>query len=632
MKARHTSGGIAAAIAAVAIAVSALAGQGPPQTQQCPPVPPHRADDTQWKTEHEARCALRGEAARLVRESHAAWTAWSAMDGAPEADREAARERMVRSEEALQALIDRCGIPCAQAVDAAPAGLGMRGGLSAMASLAWAATRAQARTGALGVAPSVMTTMALAGIAGSQPRFPFPDASPGEAQRVRAGSADQVALDTDTGSWPLVRQRLRWAMTVPAQAVRPEEWVHWFEQGTSEAGEEASVELRVEQMAAPWNAHTRLVRVGIHAGRAPGAKAPLTIMWLVDRSGSMKGPERFGLITSAMERQIGRLEAGAELGISAYAGAVETVLEPTGDRAAMRDGLRRLRARGAGGGTAGSAGLEHAMVAMRRVGTVRRKVILIATDGDFNIGAHEPDNVERLAERCRRAGIELHVMLVGQENVRDDIGQALAQAGNGRGYYADSISEAVRVVTEQVPRPPAARDVKVRFEPNPATVAEFRRIGMETRVLSEEEFERADTDGGEIAAGDAASVWYEVVLRASPHRYLPRQTYGEAAAKGREGAEWATVTVRYRDAAGGAHEQATKIAAQMQARPQTRWLAAVLWAAERMREGPAGGSSAWSAIYRYAEEGERGLATPEGRSARLELLDHLFLQAQKQGG
>ena len=85
--------------------------------------------------------------------------------------------------------------------------------------------------------------------------------------------------------------------------------------------------------------------------------------------------------------------------------------------------------------------------------------------------------------------------------------------------------------------------MKVRFEPNPATVAEFRRIGMETRVLSEEEFERADTDGGEIAAGDAANVWYEVVLRASPHRYLPRQTYGEASAQGRQGAEWAMVTM-----------------------------------------------------------------------------------------
>ena len=412
MKTRITRGGTAAALAAGAIAAGALAGQGPPQTQQCPPVPPHRADDTQWKTEHEARCALREEAARLARERHAAWTAWSAMDCAPEADREAARERMVRSGEALQTLIDRCGIPCARAVDATLAGLGMRGGRSAMASLAW--VTAQARTGAVRAAPNVMMAMAIAGAAAPEPRFP--DASPGEAQRVRAGSADQVALDTDTGSWPLVRQRLRWAMPVPAQAVRPEEWVHWFEQGTSEADEEGAVQLRVEQMAAPWNAHTRLVRVGVHAGRAPAARAPLTIMWLVDRSGSMQGPERFGLVTSAMERQIGRLETGAELGISAYAGAVETVLEPTGDRAAMRDGLRRLRATRGGRGHRGQRrNRARDRAAMRTVGADRRKVILIATDGDFNIGAHEPDKIERLAERCRKAGIELHVMLVGQD-------------------------------------------------------------------------------------------------------------------------------------------------------------------------------------------------------------------------
>ena len=125
---------------------------------------------------------------------------------------------------------------------------------------------------------------------------------------------------------------------------------------------------------------------------------------------------------------------------------------------------------------------------------------------------------------------------------------ALAQSDNGRSYYADAVHVAPRLVSEQLPRPATARDAKSRFEPNPAVLAEYRRVGIETREFTEKAFEAADTDGGELAAGNAASVWHEVVERASPHRYLPEQRYGKArAATGEaERNEWATVTVRYR--------------------------------------------------------------------------------------
>ena len=293
--------------------------------------------------------------------------------------------------------------------------------------------------------------------------------------------------------------------------------------------------------------------------------------------------------------------------------------------------MKTFRGQGTGGGTAGAAGLERAIALAGQTGKDRRKIIVIATDGDFNIGPSGTDDVEAIAERCRREGIEVHVMLVGQSNVRDDIGQALAQAGNGRGYYADTVQEGLRMVSEQLARPAVARDAKIRFEPNPAVLAEFRRIGLDTRELTEEAFGAPDTDGGELAAGNAASVWYEVVERASPHRYLPEQRYRPARAVTGESErnEWATVTVRYRSD-GKDKEAIVLVDGEDEADPQSEWLAAVLWAAEKMRgTGPARASAAGE-IYAYARSADERLGGTERRRGRLELLDLLFWESERE--
>ena len=341
----------------------------------------------------------------------------------------------------------------------------------------------------------------------------------------------------------------------------------------------------------------------------------------------MSPVQRFPMLTAALRHQIGKLPPGSSIAIAAYADEVEILLEPTTDRAKALAAVERLRNEGPGGGTGGEAGVARAIALAQTHPAGHRNVIVLATDGDFNIGASEPQDVEALAKRCRDAGSELHVILVGQDNVRDDIGQALAQAGNGRGYYADRLGEAHAILTRHLLRPPVGRDVKIRFEPNPARVAEFRRIGLETREITEAEFMDEATDGGELAAGDAASVWYELVPHDSDWRYLPGQTYGAQQVDESTPGELGTVSVRVKTAAGPV-ELSARVIGSEEATARGRWLATVVRGAFKMRGETASTGDDWGTIYREAVDIEHVLGgTPAERRARLELLDLLHLHA-----
>ena len=504
----------------------------------CRDVPPHRADDTTWQSAVRRVCEAVEQTHRLV--TRIAENARAGGGDGDAAAQAAARLTEIRAgcgqpcddayEEALSALdgedrevVGNALYRASQSVVQEPRLRRAPPTASAQPSVRRApgAATSQAPRAYLATSPSAHRRAAAA-LAAHAPAARFGGRAPGPIRRTEPGSADQVTLDTDTGAWPLARQRSAWGMEVPAEAVRPEEWVHYFEQeGSTNEGPEP-VALRIETMPAPWNAKTVLLRIGLHARHdEAAATAPIALTWIIDRSGSMSPVQRFPMLTAALRRQVGKLPPGSSIAIAAYANEVEIFLEPTTDRAKALAAVERLRAEGPGGGTGGEAGVARAIALAQAHPQGRRNVIVLATDGDFNLGASEPEDVEALAERCRDAGSELHVVLVGQDNVRDDIGQALAQAGNGRGYYADRLDEAHAILARHLLRPPVGRDVKVRFEPNPARVAEYRRIGLETREITEDEFMDEATDGGELAAGDAASVWYELVPHDSSWRYLP---------------------------------------------------------------------------------------------------------------
>jgi Ca-activated chloride channel family protein len=273
----------------------------------------------------------------------------------------------------------------------------------------------------------------------------------------------------------------------------------------------------VSVLATPWNPDTRLVHIAIQ-GEMPqvAARPPLNLVFLIDTSGSMDDPAKLPLLQQSFRLLVERLRPGDEVAIVAYAGSAGLVLAPTADRAAILAALGSLRA---GGSTNGQGGLQQAYViaaGMAAEGEVSR--VILATDGDFNVGLSDPGALADFIARQRDSGVFLSVLGFGRGNLQDATMQALAQNGNGQAAYIDTLSEAQKVMADQLAGAmfPIASDVKVQVEFNPATVAEYRLIGYETRALRPEDFDNDRADAGEIGAGHSVTAIYEVTPVGSP--------------------------------------------------------------------------------------------------------------------
>ena len=264
-------------------------------------------------------------------------------------------------------------------------------------------------------------------------------------------------------------------------------------------------------------------------------RPPLNLVFLIDTSGSMEGPDRLGLLKQSLALMLAELRPEDQLAIVAYAGSAGLVLPPTpaADRATI---LAALESLSAGRSTAGAEGLELAYrtaAAMSAEGEVSR--ILLATDGDFNVGVSDPDGLVAYVAK-RRDTAYLSVLGFGRGNLDDAVMQALAQNGNGQAAYIDTLSEARKVLVDQLTGAlfPIADDVKIQVEWNPATVAEYRLIGYETRALRREDFNNDRVDAGEIGAGAQVTAIYEVTapgaeaLLNDPLRYGATPTTADA--------------------------------------------------------------------------------------------------------
>ena len=445
-------------------------------------------------------------------------------------------------------------------------------------------------------------------------------AVPGAMEAVSPGSADHVTLDPDVAGWPWARQTMSRGGEIWPGAVKVEEWVHYFEVGRSRAQTGGGIEWRPALIAAPWAPATRwLLRIGVHTG-AKREERPLAITWLVDRSGSMGDGyphTSFNRIAQAIGESIEWMEVGDSFALVSYAGDVRIEQTATMDTAQMHASVARLRAAGTGGGTGGARGLATAWKAADGHPVGYRQIVIVGTDGDFNIGTADARGIEHWAKGARESARELRVLLTGRTHVREEVGAALAANANGQLAYLDGTSEAVRTMRRWIGDRPeiAARDVKLRFEPNPSVVAEWRRVGLERNIISAEAFLVAETDGGELPAGDAASAWYELIPCQGMHRSLPPSRYaqdqcapgegqGENAWRGQNGEvgqEIGVVTVRWKDAEGGVQTATVNVEADAALReatddPDTAWLAHVVWAASRTRNDPGIGEDSWSAI------------------------------------
>ncbi len=365
------------------------------------------------------------------------------------------------------------------------------------------------------------------------------------------------SVDVDTASYAFARAALNRGVLPPPDAVRIEELVNYFPYGYEPpASRERPFAVHAGLMPAPWNDDALLLRIGLQGYRLERAAAPpANLVFLIDSSGSMDAPDKLPLLVSSFKLLLDTLAPDDTVAIVTYAGAAGTVLEPThaAERGRILAALESLRA---GGSTAGGEGLRQAyLLAERRFveGGVNR--VILATDGDFNVGISDPDELEGYIARKRESGVYLSVLGFGMGNYNDALMQRLAQNGNGAAAYIDGLPEARKALVEEATSMlfPIAGDVKVQVEFNPATVAEYRLIGYETRLLAREDFANDRMDAGEIGAGHTVTALYEVTPAGSDARRVEPLRYrreaaeaGEASAAGAFADEIAFVKVRYK--------------------------------------------------------------------------------------
>jgi Ca-activated chloride channel family protein len=379
-------------------------------------------------------------------------------------------------------------------------------------------------------------------------RFTAPAQNPFRA--VRQEPVSTFSIDVDTASYSFVRASLAGNVLPQPAAVRTEEMVNYFPYDYAPARSAANpFSTDVAVFPSPWTAGRKLVRIGIKGYAIQRATRPrANLVFLVDTSGSMNAPNRLPLVRQSLAMLVDQLDLADRVAIVAYAGQAGTVLEPT--PVARRDLiLSAIDGLGAGGSTAGAEGIRQAYaLATRNFDSRGVNRVILATDGDFNVGITNRDELKSFVERERGKGVFLSVLGFGIGNYNDALMQALAQNGNGAAAYIDTIGEARKVLVDEATSTlfPIAKDVKIQVEFNPAAVAEYRLIGYETRALAREDFDNDKVDAGDVGSGQTVTALYEIVpvggLRAVGDLRYSRP----AAVPASLGREYGFVKIRYK--------------------------------------------------------------------------------------
>lgn len=359
------------------------------------------------------------------------------------------------------------------------------------------------------------------------------------------------SIDVDTGSYSNVRRMLRQGVRPPADSVRAEEFVNYFSyQHPAPTSRNVPFRVTTELAAAPWDGKRQLLMVGIKGYDVPKATLPPSnLVFLIDTSGSMESPDKLPLLKQAFSMLVPQLRAQDRVSIVVYAGSAGLVLPPTpGDRHdEILTALDRLQA---GGSTNGGDGIQLAY-AMAKQSYVKDGVnrVILATDGDFNVGTVSQEALETLVGDQRKSGVALTTLGFGRGNYNDAMAERLADVGDGNHAYIDTPQEARKVLVDEMQSTllTIARDVKIQIEFNPALVSEYRLIGYENRLLKREDFANDKVDAGDIGAGHEVTALYEITPAGSGGDRLPALRYGqEKAARAVKGGELAHLRMRYK--------------------------------------------------------------------------------------
>jgi Ca-activated chloride channel homolog len=431
-----------------------------------------------------------------------------------------------------------------------------------LADYAEAADLMRAQQQAQGVLPaSTVLTKAPALLAGSaanvsvyqQPqnteRYQHLDDNP--VHLVAEQPISTFSIDVDTGAYANVRRFLNGGQLPPQDAVRVEEMVNYFDYSyVPPASRDVPFRVATEVAPAPWNPQALLMKIGIKGFEVAAAeRPPANLVFLIDVSGSMQSPDKLPLLKNAFRLLADQLTARDRVSMVVYAGSSGVVLEPTaGDqKQKIREAIDRLEA---GGSTNGAEGIERAYQLAHDAqikGGINR--VVLATDGDFNVGVVNYEALVDMAERQRTGGVALTTLGFGTGNYNDQLLERLADAGNGNYSYVDTLSEARKVLVSELSSTlfTIAKDVKIQVEFNPAAVLEYRLIGYENRMLAREDFNNDKVDAGEIGAGHRVTALYEVIPVGKAGRLDPLR-YGQKApaASDTRSSELAFVRLRYK--------------------------------------------------------------------------------------
>ena len=448
---------------------------------------------------------------------------------------------------------------------------------------------------------------------------------------VRVGDEplSTFSIDVDTASYANVRRFLEEGQRPPAGAVRVEEMINYFPYSYPAPLANEPFAVQVDAAGCPWAPEHRLVRIGLHGREiARAERPPMNLVFLVDVSGSMDEPNKLPLVRSSLEMLTQELTSRDRVSIVVYAGAAGLVLPPTsGDE--HRTIIRAVRDLTPGGSTNGAEGITLAYSLARKAfvkGGVNR--VVLATDGDFNVGITSRDELVTLIEREAKSGIFLTALGYGMENLQDATLEQLADKGNGNYGYIDGLREAHKVLVEQAAGTlvTIAKDVKIQVEWNPAHVAGYRLIGYEDRLLAKEDFNDDRKDAGEIGSGHTVTALYEVVPAglSVPSGSVDPLKYGKPLARPEPttSPEWLTVKLRSKAPDGDVSSLVERPftddgRAMAQASDDFRFASAVAAFGMLLRDSPWRGTATYDGVARIA----KGAVGDDPRGYRREFID-----------
>jgi Ca-activated chloride channel family protein len=438
---------------------------------------------------------------------------------------------------------------------------------------------------------------------------------------AKSNPLSTFSIDVDTASYSNIRRFINEGSLPPKDAVRVEEMINYFAYDYAQPADEKPFAVHVDLASCPWEPLHRLVRIGLKGREiATDKRGASNLVFLLDVSGSMEPTERLPLVKQAMRLLVEKLTENDRVAIVVYAGASGVAL-PSTNGAHKEQILQALENLQAGGSTNGAEGIQLAyrIAADNFIkGGVNR--VILATDGDFNVGVTNQGDLIRLIDEKAKTGVFLSVLGVGTDNLKDSTMQKLADKGNGNYAYLDSLDEARKVLVQQMNGTlvTIAKDVKIQVEFNPARVASYRLIGYEKRMLRKEDFNNDKVDAGEIGAGHTVTALYEVVpvgVSGNPAASVPpvdtlKYSANERSTNERStSSEMLTVKLRYKKPDGDKSDLVERAVTDdggdfAKASPDFKFAAAVAEFGMILRDSEHKGNGTFGAVLEWANEGK----------------------------